>query len=96
VEWARACGAHVVLGNVLSYETNDVDFITRVAALAYAAGERAALNHARRHIVDQSIAATVAAEREACAKVCKAQSNEPECPERAAYCAAAIRARGQS
>jgi len=39
VEWARACGAHVVLGNVLSYETSDVDFITRVAALACAAGQ---------------------------------------------------------
>lgn len=35
-------------------------------------------------------------EREACAKVCDQQAHEPECPERADYCAAAIRARGQS
>lgn len=33
------------------------------------------------------------AEREACAKVCDAQSIEPECPERAQYCADAIRKR---
>ena len=26
-------------------------------------------------------------EREACAKVCEDQANEPECPERAVYCA---------
>ena len=32
-------------------------------------------------------------EREACATLCDAQANEPECPERAQYCAAAIRAR---
>ncbi len=36
----------------------------------------------------------VEAEREACAKVCEAQLNEGECPERAQYCADAIRARG--
>lgn len=35
-----------------------------------------------------------AAEREGCANVCEEQASEPECPERAAYCAAAIRARG--
>lgn len=35
-----------------------------------------------------------AAEREACAKVCDEQAEEPEFPERAAYCAEAIRARG--
>lgn len=35
----------------------------------------------------------VAQEREACAKVCEAQALLPECPERAAYCAEAIRAR---
>lgn len=35
-------------------------------------------------------------EREACAKVCEAQLNEGECPERAQYCADAIRARGQA
>lgn len=29
---------------------------------------------------------------EACARVCEEQAKEPECPERAAYCAAAIRA----
>lgn len=33
-------------------------------------------------------------EREECAKVCDEEAKEPECPERAAYCAAAIRARG--
>lgn len=38
--------------------------------------------------------AGVIVEREACAKVCDEQANEPECPERAAYCADAIRARG--
>jgi hypothetical protein len=32
------------------------------------------------------------AERERCAKVCEDQANEPECPERAMYCAEAIRA----
>jgi predicted RND superfamily exporter protein len=30
-------------------------------------------------------------ERERCAKVCDGQAKEPECPERGAYCAAAIR-----
>jgi tRNA(Ile)-lysidine synthase TilS/MesJ len=39
-------------------------------------------------------AQAAAAEREACAKVCDEQAKEPECPERAAYCSAAIRARG--
>ena len=33
-------------------------------------------------------------EREECAKECEAQLNEGECPERAQYCADAIRARG--
>lgn len=32
-------------------------------------------------------------EREACAKLCDDQISEGECPERAAYCAEAIRAR---
>lgn len=40
-------------------------------------------------------ALVAAAEREACAQVCDAQSREPECPERAAYCADAIRARNE-
>ena len=35
-------------------------------------------------------------EREECAKECEAQLNEGECPERAQYCADAIRARGQA
>lgn len=35
-------------------------------------------------------------EREECAKVCDAQASEPECPERAQYCAAAIRARSKN
>jgi len=35
-------------------------------------------------------------EREECAKVCEAQLNEGECPERAQYCADAIRARGEA
>lgn len=39
--------------------------------------------------------AAAKAEREACAKVCDEQAKEPECPERAQYCAAAIRARGE-
>lgn len=43
--------------------------------------------------VQEVQAEAVAAEREACAKVCDEQASEPECPERAAYCAAAIRAR---
>ena len=37
--------------------------------------------------------AATKAEREACAKVCDEQAKEPECPERAMYCADAIRAR---
>lgn len=37
----------------------------------------------------------VAKEREECAKECEAQLNEGECPERAQYCADAIRAREQ-
>lgn len=40
-------------------------------------------------------ALVAAAEREECAKVCDQQAHEPECPERATYCAAAIRARGK-
>jgi hypothetical protein len=32
-------------------------------------------------------------EREACARVCETQTEEPECPERAQYCADAIRMR---
>lgn len=32
-------------------------------------------------------------EREACAKACEDQATEPECPERAMYCAEAIRNR---
>lgn len=36
------------------------------------------------------------AEREACAKVCDEQAGEPECPERAKYCADAIRARSNA
>lgn len=35
--------------------------------------------------------AALKAERERCAKVCDAQASEPECPERATYCAEAIR-----
>lgn len=37
-----------------------------------------------------------AAEREACAKICDAQADEPECAERAEYCADAIRMRSNS
>ena len=37
--------------------------------------------------------ASAAWEREACAKVCDAQADEPECQERAEYCAVAIRMR---
>ena len=33
------------------------------------------------------------AEREACANVCEEQASEPECPERAQFCADAIRKR---
>ena len=35
----------------------------------------------------------LAMEREACAALCDEQATAPECPERAAYCAAAIRER---
>ena len=35
-------------------------------------------------------------EREACAKLCDEQAKLPECPERAKYCADAIRSRGRS
>lgn len=44
--------------------------------------------------LDRFAALVAAAEREACAQVCDQQAGEPECPERAAYCADAIRARG--
>lgn len=45
------------------------------------------------HAVERFAAMVAAAEREACAKVCDDQGNDSECPERATYCAAAIRAR---
>lgn len=35
-------------------------------------------------------------EREACALVCDVQAMEPECPERAKYCADSIRARSNA
>ena len=37
------------------------------------------------------IAEAVAVDRERCAAICDVQAAEPECPERAAYCAEAIR-----
>lgn len=40
----------------------------------------------------QILAEVRRAERERCAKVCEDQANEPECTERAMYCAEAIRA----
>lgn len=45
--------------------------------------------------LERFAALVAAAEREACAKVCEEQAREPECPERAQYCADAIRARGK-
>lgn len=42
--------------------------------------------------IESALSAARAEERERCAMVCDAQSTEPECPERAAYCAEAIRA----
>lgn len=47
-------------------------------------------------IVEAAWEAATLAEREACAKVCDEQANEPECPERARYCAEAIRERLQA
>ena len=38
----------------------------------------------------------VLAEREACAKVCDEQAGEPECSERAKYCAEEIRSRSNA
>ncbi len=35
-------------------------------------------------------------ERESCARICDLQTKEPECPERAAYCAEAIRRRSNN
>lgn len=43
--------------------------------------------------MERFAALVAAAEREECAKVCDEQASEPECPERAAYCASSIRAR---
>jgi hypothetical protein len=43
--------------------------------------------------LERFAALVAAAEREACAKVCEEQAREPECPERAQYCADAIRSR---
>jgi len=40
-----------------------------------------------------AVARFVEEEREAGAKVCEEQASEPECPERAQYCADAIRMR---
>lgn len=42
---------------------------------------------------ERGVEAGVKAEREACAKVCEGQAKEPECTERAQYCADAIRNR---
>lgn len=41
---------------------------------------------------DSALRERLKAGRERCAKVCDEQAKEPECPERAAYCADAIRA----
>ena len=41
---------------------------------------------------DQALDQFAAKIREQCAKACDAQVDHPECPERAVYCAAAIRA----
>lgn len=43
--------------------------------------------------MQRAIRAAVAIEREACAQICEIQAQEPECPERAQYCADAIRNR---
>lgn len=48
----------------------------------------------KRDIAITAIDAAIAEEREACAKVADEQQLEGECPERASYIAAAIRARG--
>lgn len=47
----------------------------------------------RRDIVITAFCVGSKIEREECARVCDAQSQEPECPERAKYCADAIRER---
>ena len=44
-------------------------------------------------VLEYAIGEAVLAEREACAQVCDAQADEPECQERAEYCADAIRMR---
>ena len=43
--------------------------------------------------ISLAVKEAVEKEREECARVCDEQAKEPECPERAAYCAEAIRAR---
>ena len=43
--------------------------------------------------LDNKEADAIKKEREECAKICEQQSLEPECPERAMYCADAIRMR---
>lgn len=45
-------------------------------------------------LMDLAIREAVRVEREACAQICDDQAKEGECPERARYCAEAIRARG--
>lgn len=55
-------------------------------------------NYSEENIVERvkSFArAIIAAERERCAQVCDRQASEPECPERARYCAEAIRAKAK-
>lgn len=55
--------------------------------------EIASTNHGDiNHLVDLMLS-VADFEIEACAKICDAQASEPECPERAKYCADAIRYR---
>jgi len=47
-------------------------------------------------ILSEVVMAIESREREACANVCDEQALEPECPERAKYCADAIRTRSNA
>ena len=46
--------------------------------------------------INERITLAILAEREACAMECEAQAEEPECPDRAQYCADSIRMRSNA
>lgn len=70
------------------------DFESLHQKIKYAEEIANRLNHAGSELMDLAVREAVRVEREACAQICDEQANDPECPERAKYCAEAIRARG--